>query len=249
MNSTCYKIIVSYDGTDYAGWIQQHGKPSIVHALQESFKKIFGHEITILGASRTDAGVHAMGQVARFHTHLPMTNKQLQAWNNGLPDSIMIRSMQESEGFHPFHNVARKTYYYHFSLSRPVPQLARYVHQVTYPVDLDKLAQSLALFAGTHNFAAFYTGNNRPDTIRTIETISLSYEPSYNAYRITVVGEKFLRHMVRRMVGAALAVAIRERMSPSVIQEALASGRMNTDLLTAPAKGLMLQEIEYRKKV
>ena len=193
-----YKIIVSYDGTDYAGWIQQRSQPSIVQTLQDTFNRIFGHSITLLGASRTDAGVHALGQVARFHTTMIMEQKQLVAWNNALPDSIVIRSLIEHDQFHPLHDVDYKTYYYHFCTNRPLPFVARYVHQVTYPLDMEKMRKALAIFEGTHNFAAFYTGNDRLDTIRTIQTVSLEYAAEYDAYRVVIVGEKFLRHMVRQ---------------------------------------------------
>ena len=243
-----YKIIVSYDGTDYSGWIQQRNQPSIVQTLQDTFARIFGHSIVLLGASRTDAGVHALGQVARFHTSLVMEQKQLMAWNNALPDSIVIHSLVEHDQFHPLHDVEQKIYQYHFSVNRPSPIVARYVHHVTYPLDMDKLVAALALFQGTHNFAAFYTGNDRPDTIRTIRSISLDYAPEYAAYRVTIIGATFLRHMVRRMVGAALAVAIRDHMQPALIQQALTTGAMHSDLPTAPAKGLMLYGIEYKKK-
>lgn len=243
-----YKITVAYDGTEYAGWIQQKNQPSIVGMLEESFTRAFSQSLKILGASKTDAGVHAMAQVARVITDLALDPEKLRwAWNNALPESISILSAETDGQFHPHYDVVRKTYHYHFALKRPLPFHARYVTQVSHKMDIDLFVQALSHFKGTHDFAAFYTGDDRDDTIRTIDTISVSFNEEYQAYRVTVVGQKFLRHMIRRIVGAAMAVALRDEISEDVIIRALETKMTNHELPTAAAKGLMLYRIEYAK--
>ena len=248
MNHKQYKIIVAYDGTDYSGWIQQPTEPSIVQALQDAFARVFAKKICLLGASKTDAGVHAMGQVAVFKADLPIDpDKMKWAWNNALPESITIRSLQEDAQFNPHKNVIDKTYYYHIFAQRPLPFWARYGVQLYGKVDWKLFEQALKLFEGTHNFRAFYTGDDRKDTIRTIKKINFEYIKRYNVYRISVVGKAFLRHMVRRMMGAALAAAQRESITINDVKHALDSGIMNCELPTAPAKGLMLYRIKYEE--
>ncbi len=246
MNQKQYKIIVAYDGTGYFGWIQQPNKTSIVQTLQDAFEHVFVQKIRLLGASKTDAGVHAMGQVAVFKTDLQIDpDKMKWAWNNALPESITIRWLSEDNTFHPHHNVIDKTYYYHIFLQRPLPFWGRYGMQVQGKVDWKLFEQALKLFEGTHNFRAFYTGNDRKDTVRTIKKIHLEYIKRYNVYRISVVGETFLRHMVRRIVGAALAATQRESITLDDVKHALDSEMINYELPTAPAKGLMLYCITY----
>ncbi|HEB41881.1 MAG TPA: tRNA pseudouridine(38-40) synthase TruA, partial [Candidatus Dependentiae bacterium] len=115
-----YKLVIAYDGTDYCGWQEQKDKPSITSVLKKTFNSVFGKEISIVGASRTDAGVHALGQVALGRTDLvAIPAERLQrAWNNVLPAHIVIRSLDQAvPSFHPFYNVEQKTYHYHFFLN------------------------------------------------------------------------------------------------------------------------------------
>ncbi len=242
-----YKIVVAYDGTDYSGWLQQKDRPSIVQTLQDTFKKVFGKTITLLGASKTDAGVHALGQVAIFKTDLAIDPQKIYwAWNNILPPTIHIRSLAHDEQFHPHYNVVSKTYYYHVFIKRPLPFVQRYGYFHKTFLDEQKLRAALDVFIGTHDFRAFSTDEPpEKDTVRKIDTIKIEYFKRFDAYRIAVTGEKFLRHMVRRIVGAALAVASRENMSVDLVKEVLASKDPNNVLPTAPAKGLLLYKIEY----
>jgi len=117
-----YKFIVSYDGTDYCGWQEQKKKPSITAVLKETFNSAFSKKISIVGASRTDAGVHALGQVVLGRTDLAIPTERLQcAWNNVLPAHIVIRSLDQAvPSFHPFYNVEQKTYHYHFFFKPPI---------------------------------------------------------------------------------------------------------------------------------
>lgn len=247
MNQKQYKLIISYDGTDYSGWIQQPTMPSIVQTLQDSFELVFFKKIRLLGASKTDAGVHALGQVAVFKTDLQIDPEKMRwAWNNALPESITIRLLEQNEDFYPHANVQNKIYHYDLFFDRPLPFVARYGVQPYGAVDWKLFEQALQLFVGTHNFQAFYTGNDKEDTRRTIDAIRLERTGNMG-YRVVVIGKSFLRHMVRRMIGAALAVAQRESILLDDITHALQTGQTNCQLPTAPAKGLMLYEIEYRK--
>ncbi len=121
-----YKLIIAYDGTDFSGWIQQPGLPTIVNTLESTFHEVYKKPISILGASKTDAGVHAVGQVAVFKTDLDLDAKTMQwAWNNALPESISLRSLEYVPDFHPHYNVINKTYYYHLFPDRPSPFFSR----------------------------------------------------------------------------------------------------------------------------
>lgn len=243
-----YKLIIAYDGTDYCGWQEQKNKRSITEALKKSFHLVFAKEVIILGASRTDTGVHALGQVALCKTGLDISiQKMKQAWNNALPSNIVIRSLQQERSlFHPHYKVKQKTYHYHFFLSRPLPFLSRYGWYYPYPIDSTMLKKALDFFIGTHNFVSFRSSEDvRKNTIRTIDVISLTYIKRFKTYRITIKGQKFLHHMIRRIVGASMAVASRNNRSLHVLQEVMAAQNSNNFLPNAPAQGLLLYNITY----
>ena len=245
-----YKIVVAYDGTDYAGWQYQEGQPTVAGTLQQKFKEVFNRDIFVYGASRTDAGVHALGQVATFHTDIPLPVQAIQfALSNVMPQSILIRSLQEvSNDYNPCHAVAEKTYYYHFFQQRPMPFLSRYGWYYRYPVDLARLQKCLNVFIGTHDFRSFCTGYDRPDTVRTINSASIEYIKRYGVYRITIKGPKFLRYMIRRIVGACLEVASRDTVAIEVLQKALEQKHPHQLFPTAPAQGLVLYKIIYNQE-
>lgn len=243
-----YKLVIAYDGTDYFGWQELPEKPSIAAALNNAFTKVFKYPIKVLGASRTDAGVHALGQIARIKTDLDITSEKLQwAWNNALPADITIRSLElVDDSFNPFCNVKQKIYHYHFFTERPFPFVQRYGYFYPYKIDFDMLQQALQSFVGTHDFCAFKSSEDvRENTVRTIDTITLDYLPRYKAYRITVKGQKFLRHMIRRIVGASLAVASKNGHTLQSLQEIMAACDPRHTLPNAPAQGLMLYKIIY----
>jgi len=242
-----YKIIVAYDGTDYAGWQYQDGQPTIVGTVQQKFKEVFDREILMYGASRTDTGVHALGQVATFCTDLPLPAQAIQfALTNVMPSSILIRSLCEvADNYSPCHAVQEKTYYYHFFQERPLPFVSRFGWYYRYPVDLTKLQECLNVFIGTHDFRSFCTGYDRPDTVRTINSATIEYIKRFGVYRITIKGPKFLRYMIRRIVGACLEVASRDTLSVEVLQKALEQKNPHQLFPTAPAQGLVLYKIVY----
>ncbi len=243
-----YKLVISYVGTDYCGWIQQPGKRSVLTAIEEVFRKIFKHDVTLLGASKTDAGVHAHGQVVRLVTDLSIQPDNIMyALNNALPEPIaLISCTAVSEQFHPHHNVIKKEYWYQMSDQRPSPFMSPQVALSGKKIDMRRLQDALCLFVGTHDFALFYTGNDRNDTMRTIDQIAIEYCSEFNGYRVVVEGKKFLRHMIRRILGAAVWYATDAKHSLHVIKKALRGSPTKEQLPTAPAKGLILHKIVYR---
>lgn len=243
-----YKLIVAYDGTDYVGWQEQKDKPTITSALKKAFDFAFEKDLVLLGASRTDAGVHALGQVARCKTELDIDSHTLHwAWNNVLPADILIRSLEPVDSsFHPYYKVQQKTYYYHFFLERPLPFVQRYGWYYPYKINFDVLKQALHFFVGTHDFRSFRSAEDvREDTVRAIDSINLEYIKRFNAYCITVKGQKFMRHMIRRIVGASIAIASGPNESIGMLKEIMDARDPNHSLPNAPAKGLLLYRIIY----
>ena len=243
-----YTLIIAYDGTGYKGWQYQPTEKTVEGILRTSFYKVFHSPMSIVSASRTDSGVHALGQVARICTTLNLESQKIkEAWNNSLPPDILIVSLQRSsKDIHPRKNVATKTYWYHFFLKRPLPFSIRFGWFFPYTIKIEDLYDYLQLFVGTHDFRSFCTGYEHLDTIRTIDTINLSYNHEWNAFRITVQGKRFLRHMIRRIIGAAFYVAYKKNKY-DYLEYILASKNPNHLLPTAPAKGLFLYRIEYKK--
>lgn len=245
-----YKIIVAYDGTAYSGWQQQSEAVAVSNKLEKTFFQVFNQTINLLAASRTDAGVHALGQVAVFSTNLTMNPQSLmQAWNNRLPNDIYIRSIEPvNDSFHPHYAVEEKIYWYHVFSSRPLPFAARYGYHMRYNYCSQKLDNALQVFVGTHDFRSFCSGNHYESTVRSIETINVSYLRRWNAHRIEVRGPKFLRYMIRRIVGAALEVASRPELSAHYLHEVLLAKNPNHTLPCAPSHGLMLAKITYQSQ-
>lgn len=249
----CYKLVIAYDGTRFHGWQKQLSKPTIVGTLAKVFTKVFDAPSVILGASRTDASVHALGQVARMRTPRDIDPESLvRAWNFELPQDIVIRSIERvPPTFHPFHDVMYKTYFYHFFLQPPLPFVQRYGYFVRYAMDIEKLNECLALFVGTHDFRSFTTGAVvGENTVRTIDSLQLTYVPSLAAYRLTFTGKSFLRHMIRRIVGACFQVASKKHLTVDFLAQALAQCNAHQPYLpSAPAQGLLLHSITYKGKM
>lgn len=247
-----FKIIVAYDGTDYHGWQVQKGPSSIAKVLQDVFLKVFNRKISFRVASRTDAGVHANGQVATFSVDLAIDpNIMMRAWNNLLPQAIVIQSItQVPLGYNPHQNVIGKTYWYHVFTKRPLPFFARFGWHYHYSFNPEKLLRCLRIFLGTHDFRSFSTGDDRgDDTIRTINEVAVTFIPEINAYRIAITGPKFLHYMVRRMVGACLHVARNDiSLQENFIKEVLEAKNPEHILPNAPAQGLTLYTIEYENQ-
>lgn len=245
-----FKIIISYDGTDFAGWATQPGKVTVASTLENSFYKIFNQRITILGASRTDAGVHALGQVAQFKADLAVSEEAIRhAWNDLLPSSIHIRQVERvEESFNPCRGVKQKTYHYVLFLKKPLPFLARYGwhYRFIHHVDLEKFYACLQRYVGEHDFASFCKVEDpRKTTIRRIDEISLRRIERWSALMVTVKGKSFLHFQIRRMIGYALDVARRKDLTIDYLQAVIDSKNPRQTLLKADGRGLCLRKVVY----
>ncbi len=242
-----YKIVVAYDGTAYHGWQIQPDDITIASVLQDTFKYVFKKSIKIVGASRTDSGVHALGQVATFTTDMSIDLDNLKkAWNYSLPKDVVIRSifMVNSE-FHPQAFVKQKTYLYNIFKRAPLPFISRYGYWPKKQFDLAKLKEVLQVFVGTHDFRSFCTGDEQESTIRTIDFIDVVFIKKFGICQVVVKGKSFLRYMIRRIVGAALDIASSSSRSADELEVALAQKNPAQSLFTAPSSGLILRKIIY----
>lgn len=243
-----YILTVAYDGFDYQGWqVQSHAK-TVAGTLAHAFKAAFRTDVRLIGASRTDAGVHARGQVVSAVTALDLDPKKLKTvWNRRLPSDIHIRSLDYApEHFHPLKNVAYKTYYYYVFTERPMPGAARYGVWHERPLDARRLKKALKLFVGTHDFRSFCTGTDMNDTVRTVHKISVRYDKKTKAYSIIFQGAGFLHHMIRRIVGAALHVASYPDIPVEMLARALEARDARQRLPVAEPHGLILHKIVYK---
>lgn len=246
-----FKLTVAYDGTDFAGWQVQLKHKTIASCLQNAFYRTFNQKISLLGASRTDAGVHALGQVAKFKADLKLSNdKILEIWNRHLPKSILIRKLETiSNDFHPHKNVLQKTYYYNLFLQRPLPFIARYgwLYHFINQVDVQKFDRALQLYIGEHDFASFCKMEEKhKSTVRTIDRITLNKLEKFNALQVTIKGKSFLRFQIRRMIGYALDVSRKKATSLDYLKEILNHPNPKQKLLKAEGCGLILRKVDYK---
>jgi tRNA pseudouridine38-40 synthase len=249
MEEHSYKLVIAYDGTDYHGWQQQKEHCSIDSVIRKTFLRVFLLDnIRLVGSSRTDSGVHARGQVIRIRTFLPLCpDKILFILNRALPQTIKVMSCVKVDSiFHPQHNVAIKTYSYTFSLQKLCPMEARHSWHYPFALCFDRFEEALSLFVGTHNFRYFCKEVTDKNTTRTIQSIVLTRSACGTKHRVTIKGKSFLRFMIRRIIGASLALASSKELTITDLQKLLSGERECVKLLiTAPAQGLCLESIEY----
>lgn len=245
---TYYRIVVAYDGTDYHGWQFQPNATTVSGVLADAFSTVFFKEVQILGASRTDAGVHALGQVAIVQSPINVDPETMRrAWNKAIPSDIVVTDIKKIDTLiHPHDGVVQKLYAYHVFIERPLPLIQRFGWYVYKPIDLARLKEALAVFVGTHDFRSFCTGSDLEDTVRTIDSVQVTFVPSWNAYRIEMRGKSFLRYMVRRIVGACVALSCSPDITIDDLKAILAQKNPGHTLPNAPAKGLILEQILYK---
>jgi tRNA pseudouridine38-40 synthase len=245
-----FQAIIAYDGTNYHGWQTQPGLKTIQDTMAKAFRSAFGISVSLRAASRTDAGVHANGQVITLRAELGINiapTKIVAVWNHKLPLDITVKSMIEvAKDFNIHAHVIDKIYTYDFFIERPLPTYSRFGWYYGYKIDLSKLTLALKVFEGTHDFRSFCTGDEREDTVRTVISTKVTYIAARQAYRIEFRGHSFLKYMVRRMAGAALKIAAMPKLTIADLQAVLAQKNPEHTLMTAPAQGLVLQEINLR---
>lgn len=242
-----FRIVLQYEGTKYQGWQKQESTGNTIQGKLESIlTKMAGTEVEVHGAGRTDAGVHAKGQVAHFKLDTDKSeNEIMQYINKYLPEDIAVVSIKEAaERFHARLNATGKIYQYRI-INSEIPHVfdRRYAHVVEKSLDVDKMKEASNVFVGSHDFKAFTsTKKGKKSTIRCIETIDI--DKSGDEIILTYKGDGFLYHMVRILSGTLIEVGLSERSVESV-QSALESlDRKNAGFL-APAKGLTLVEVFY----
>lgn len=240
------KLTIAYDGTNYCGWQVQPNGITIEEVLNKAIQKLTGEEIQVIGASRTDSGVHALGNVAVFDTETTIPPEKLAvALNQRLPDDIVIvKSEEVPADFHPRYCDCSKTYEYHIINTRipdPTRRLTNYF--VSYVLDVEKMRKAAAYLIGEHDFVSFC--NVRTDVESTVRTIT-GLEILTNGDEITVriTGNGFLYNMVRIIVGTLIRVG-RGFYEPEKVKEILEAKDRKAAGVTAPAHGLVLVKIDY----
>lgn len=240
------KLIISYDGTAYSGWQLQPKQPTIEAKLNKALSELLGEEICVIGASRTDSGVHALGNVAVFDTNSAIQAEKIcMAVNQRLPNDIRVQSSVEvPDSFHPRKVTSCKTYQYRVLNRRiALPTQRLYSHHVYYGLDVSKMQAATKYFVGEHDFKSFCSIKTQVlDTVRTIH--SLEVTKNEDIITITVSGSGFLYNMVRIIVGTLLKIG-RGTYPPEKVADILAGRERGLAGPTAPANGLTLIGIEY----
>lgn len=243
------KLIVAYDGTAYCGWQVQPGQPTIEAALNQALSELLGEEIVVIGASRTDSGVHALGNVAVFDTEtLIPAEKLCYGVNQRLPEDIRVQSSIEVPmDFHPRRTVSRKTYEYRILNRRiPDPLTRLYSTHIYYDLEVSLMQQAAAYLTGEHDYKSFCSVKTQAlDTIRTIYDLTVTGEG--DMITITVTGSGFLYNMVRIIAGTLMEVG-RGAYPPEKVAEILKGCDRTLAGPTALAQGLRLVQIEYAKE-
>ncbi len=243
------KLIVSYDGTRYCGWQLQPGKLTVEAILNKELSELLNEDITIIGASRTDSGVHARGNVAVFDTETRIPPEKLcMALNQRLPEDIRIQnSLEVSKEFHPRRVNSRKTYEYRI-LNRKieVPTERLYSTFIYYSLDTEAMQKAADYLTGEHDFKSFCSVKTQAEeTVRTIYRLDVVKKE--DIITISVTGSGFLYNMVRIIAGTLIEVG-RGAKLPEQVKEILEGCDRRLAGPTAPAQGLTLIGIEYDKK-
>lgn len=240
------KLIIEYDGTNYAGWQIQPNGLAVQQVIEEALHRLLGERVRVRSSGRTDAGVHARGMVAAFQT---TTNLPLKAYVEGVnrflpPDVAILEATDAPPGFKPIGHALAKHYRYTILLS-PVRSPLHRTHtwHVRERLDLDAMGEAARHFVGTHDYAAFRASNcSAKTTIRRVDRVTVTREG--NLVIIDVVGEGFLKNMVRVMAGTLVDVG-RGRFEPEHVAWLLHNRDRKKAGITAPACGLCLMKVEY----
>lgn len=252
-----FKVILQYEGTRYQGWQKQESTENTIQGkLEALLSKMTGSKVEVQGSGRTDAGVHAAGQVANFHIDTMKTPSQLMDYMNFyLPGDIAVISIEEmGERFHSRLNAKGKTYMYRV-LNTSVPHVfdRNFVYVVEEKLDIEAMRRAASYLEGTHDFKAFTSlKKSKKSTIRTIDSIRIEKAESsiykrdgiMEELRFTFSGDGFLYHMVRIMMGTLLETGMHKREAEEIPDILKCGCRENAGELV-PAKGLTLMEVRY----
>jgi tRNA pseudouridine38-40 synthase len=244
-----FKLTIEYDGSGYQGWQRQPNGPSIQSTIEEALKRMTCQAITLIGSGRTDAGVHALGQVANFTCDTRIEPHVFhKGLNSILPDDIVIRECDEVPAeFHSRFDAKSKLYHYHI-LNQSIPTAIgrHYAWWIRRPLDLAEMQAAARHLLGKHDFKAFEgAGSPRSHTIRHIMQVDLADRPD-GTIRFAVEADGFLRYMVRNIVGTLVSVG-RGDIDVAQFKTILLSKDRNQAAATAPPHGLFLIKVNYRR--
>ncbi|MDJ0623872.1 MAG: tRNA pseudouridine(38-40) synthase TruA [Desulfocapsaceae bacterium] len=247
------RLLIAFDGTDFHGWQLQPDAPTIQGEIEKHIFTIHNRHTTLHGAGRTDAGVHATGMVAHFHSEKNLScSAWKQALNSMLPASIRIlEATEEGETFHARFSAKSKTYTYSiFNGEILLPQQRLYTVHIRLPLNFTAMEDCLPRLVGTHDFSSFESAGSRDPIVReqngstrTITDATIIHHDN-NFHSFTITGDGFLRHMVRNIVGTLLEVGLARRTVQS-FGEAIQEKKRAAAGATAPAHGLTLTKIRY----
>jgi len=247
------KLTIAYDGSAFHGWQIQPGVPTIQGALNDVASQVTQEKIFVHGASRTDAGVHALGQVAHFKTRSPISAAEFQhAFNALLPPTVRVMAAEEvGPDFHSRWQSQAKTYRYRIFRGAVLPPF-EYGRALHYAGPLDEAAMSAAAreFAGEHDFETFAASSGSEDedlgrtTVRVIHSSEILRDPERDELIYLVRGQSFLRYMVRKIMGTLLEVG-KGKLAPADIRELFAARDRSRSGPTVPPEGLYLVSLEY----
>lgn len=246
----CYKLTIAYEGTHYSGWQIQPNAPSIQQHLQEALKTVLhGKDIIVIGSGRTDAGVHALNQIAHFKVEEGLEiERLLWALNGLLPRDIRIKSIEEVPlQFHSQYHAISKEYHYHLYTGRVMNPFRRlYCWHVLRKLDLSLLKEGAALFIGTHDFTSFanerHAGSVARNPVRTLYRLDLDFLDE--EIRLKFEGNGFLYKMVRNIVGTLVDIAS-NRLAVSEVAAVFAAKDRRCASRAAPPQGLCLVGVNY----
>lgn len=244
------RLVVAYDGTNYHGWQIQNNGITIESELNRCLTELLEEPIEVIGASRTDAGVHAMGNVAVFDTSHPMPGKKISyALNQRLPEDIRIQKSEEVPlDWHPRRVKSRKTYEYRIYRGEfPMPVRRLYSYFTYAELDVVKMREAAAYLEGEHDFRSFcQTGAQVESTVRTIYSVQVEEQGAELVVKIC--GDGFLYNMVRIIVGTLMEAGQGKRLPESMV-DIMEAGDRSAAGPTAPARGLMLIKYEFFEQI
>ncbi len=241
-----YRLKISYDGTRYSGWERKVGRDTIQGKLESVLMRLCGQEVTVIGAGRTDAGVHAVGMIANVHMETTGTVKEIQKYmNRYLPEDICVREVSEvSDRFHARYHAKAKTYSYSCYIGNNKPVFNRkYIYILDFIPDIENMKRAAVYMMGEHDFASFCTNSSKKkSTVRMVDRIDIKMIGEELWFQFH--GNGFLYNMVRIMVGTLLKVGKGE-LAPEDMNKILLAKKRSEAGPTAPALGLRLESVEY----
>ncbi len=243
------KLVIGYDGTDFHGFQRQKGLRTVQEELERTLTILLGHPVQLKAAGRTDAGVHAEGQVVSFWTNCPIPTERLPIALNGLlpPDIVAKRATEVPPDFHPRFDATSRVYRYLID-NRPIPSilLRRYAWHIPEPLDIAAMREAASCLIGVHDFASFHaSGSELGSTVREMKRIAITRRDGVTA--ITMEANAFLYHMARIIVGTLVEIGKGKR-PPEEVCAILNARDRSVAGKTAPAHGLCLLQVKYGRR-